>query len=137
MYDTMLKKYVTVSKYSFGQSFTISVSDNSEATCRAERRNFPLLFNSLWGKSHINFGENRTLVPTFWMWTATVQNSTPSLIVRLLYLLSSWKNLYVKWPLFFKTTCNIRPHFLCSLGGLKIEGLKYIHSKKNNLSGNI
>ena len=27
--------------------------------------------------------------------------------------------------LYFKTTCNIRPHFLGPIGGLKIEGLLY------------
>ncbi len=27
--------------------------------------------------------------------------------------------------LYFKTTCNIRPHFLGPMGGLKIEGLLY------------
>ncbi len=28
--------------------------------------------------------------------------------------------------LYFKTTCNIRPHFLGPMGGLKIEGLRYM-----------
>ncbi len=27
--------------------------------------------------------------------------------------------------LYFKTTCNIRPHFLGPMGGLKIEGPLY------------
>ncbi len=27
---------------------------------------------------------------------------------------------------YFKTTCNIRPHFLCPMGGLKIEGPLYV-----------
>ncbi len=27
--------------------------------------------------------------------------------------------------LYFKTTCNIRPHFLGPIGGLKIEGPLY------------
>ncbi len=27
--------------------------------------------------------------------------------------------------LYFNTTCNIRPHFLGPMGGLKIEGLLY------------
>ncbi len=33
--------------------------------------------------------------------------------------------LYVLNDLYFKTTCNIRPHFLGSMGGLNIEGLLY------------
>ncbi len=28
--------------------------------------------------------------------------------------------------LYFKTTCNIRPHFLGPMGGLKIEGPLYV-----------
>ena len=31
--------------------------------------------------------------------------------------------------LYFKTTCNIRPHFIGPMGGLKIEGPLYLKSK--------
>ncbi len=33
--------------------------------------------------------------------------------------------------LYFKTTCNIRPHFLGPMGGLKIEGPLYIYGSED------
>ncbi len=48
----------------------------------------------------------------------------PPLIIRPLDLVPKG-HFSVLNVLYFKTTCNIRPHFLGPMGGLKIEGLLY------------
>ncbi len=48
----------------------------------------------------------------------------PPLIIRPLNLVPKCHS--VLNDLYFKTTCNIRPHFLGPMGGLKIEGLLYV-----------
>ncbi len=53
-------------------------------------------------------------------------NLRPPLIKRPLDFVPK-SNFCVKCPLFFKTTCNIRQHFLGPMGGLKIEGPLYFH----------
>ncbi len=56
-----------------------------------------------------------------------LQTSTlrPPLIIRPLDLVPKGK-FSVLNDLYFKTTCNIRPHFLGPMGGLKIEGPLYM-----------
>ncbi len=49
----------------------------------------------------------------------------PPLIIRPLDLVPKGK-ISVLNNLYFKTTCNIRPHFLGPIGGLKIEGPLYV-----------
>ncbi len=34
---------------------------------------------------------------------------------------------------YFKTTCNIRPHFLGLMGGLKMEGALYMYGLNSKL----
>ncbi len=48
----------------------------------------------------------------------------PPLIIRPFYLVP--KGNFLLNDIYFKTTCNIRPHFLGLMGGLKIEGPLYI-----------
>ncbi len=47
----------------------------------------------------------------------------PPFIIRPLDLVPKGNLLCLSFNLYFKTTCNIRPHFLGPMGGLKIEVL--------------
>ncbi len=52
----------------------------------------------------------------------------PPLIIRPLDLVPKGNLLCTVNDLYFKTTCNIRPHFLGPMGGLKIKGPLYLQS---------
>ena len=54
----------------------------------------------------------------------------PPLIIRHLDFCTRGQFSVLNDP-YFKTTYNIRPHFLGPMGGLKVEGLLYVHYTVN------
>ncbi len=61
----------------------------------------------------------------------------PPLIIRPLALVPKGNQFSALNDLYFKTTCNIRPHLLGPMGGLKIEGTLYKYNTGIGLYRNL
>ncbi len=99
--------------------------------CLGGDRNYCLLQDKL---SHSN--QDMYTCTVKWLSKAVIITTVVPLFYNPLFFDHSCKTawfgpkgqLLVLSNLYFKTTCNIRPHFLCPMAGLKIEGPLYLQT---------